>query len=301
MRTVSALVIVLASGSAFGQGVAEALRAPAKTLGVAELPEGYRAVSLGDSSATISPLYLMGVSSGEGDSQAKLLFSLMGTTFVDPDEFAELLAGKRPRIKGYALDFSATIGAASGGDRTPSPIFEVTWIEAGRIVQWSPRPTLTRAAMLKALDAPRSKDTDQGPMSMDGMDPKRNEGDLLYNVNMINAGLKAYLGDYDMRFPKADSTAVARKAVLPYLRERTVWTVGAKDRILYNTALSGIKLASLDQPSATLVLWQEKPAPDGTRAVGFADGHGETVRADEWKTIWAREEFRRSQKRTPKG
>ena len=151
--------------------------------------------------------------------------------------------------------------------------------------------------MLKVLSAPGKKNADQGPMSSDGSVPAMVDGDLLYNVNVINEGMKMYLGDYDDRFPKADATAVARNAVLPYLKDMSIWTMGAKDRILYNTALSGTALASLDQPSATLVLWQETPALDGTRAVGFADGHGETVRADEWKTIWAREQFRRSQKR----
>ena len=300
MRTVSALMIVLASGSAFGQGVAEALRAPAKTLGVAELPETYRAVSLGDSSATISPLLMMGMSSGEGDPQSKLLFSLMGTTFVDPDEFAELLAGKRPRIRGYALDFATTIAAASSGGKTPTPVFEETWIEAGRIVQWSPRPALTRAAIQKTFDASTPRIPTDTAVLGDDMDLTTTRSDLLYSVNTIGEAMKMYLGDYNMRFPKADSTAMARKAVLPYLKNVEIWTVGAKDRLLYNTALSGVALASLDQPSTTLVLWQETPAPDGTRAVGFADGHGETVRADEWKTIWAREEFRRSQKRKPK-
>ena len=277
------------------------MRAPAKTLGVAELPETYRAVSLGDSSATISPLLMMGMSSGEGDPQSKLLFSLMGTTFVDPDEFAELLAGKRPRIRGYALDFATTIGAASGGDRTPKPVFEETWIEAGRIVQWSPRPALTRESILKTFDASTPRIAPDTAVLGDDMDVTTMRSDLLYNVNTIGEAMHLYLGDHDGRLPKADATAVARKAVLPYLKNVEIWTVGANDRILYNTTLSGVTLASLDQPSATLVLWQETPAPDGTRAVGFADGHGETVRADEWKTIWAREQFRRSQSRKPKG
>ena len=290
MRCVSALLLILASGSAFGQGVAEALRAPARTLGVAELPETYRAVSLGDSSATISPLLMMGMSSGEGDPQAKLLFSLMGTTFVDPDEFAELLAGKRPRIQGYALDFAATIGAASGGDKTPKPVFEETWIEAGRIVQWSPRPALTRAALLKAFPSGPGTATGASAATM-----------ALSRVKQVAVGIMLYATDNDDRYPKADSTLAARAAVLPYLKDGSLWPLGPRDRVLYNTALSGVSEVAIDQPSSTLLLWQETPDADGSRAVGFADGHGETVGADEWKTIWAREEFRRSQKRKPKG
>ena len=290
MRSLCALTLVLVSGSAFGQGVAEALRAPARTFGVAELPEGYRAVSLGDSATTISPLLIMGMASGEGDPQTKLLFSLMGTTFVDPDEFAELLAGKRARLRGYALDFATTIAAAGSGGKTPTPVFEETWIEAGRVVQWSPRPALTRAALLKAFSS--------GPGAATGASGATL---ALSRVRQVAVGIMMYATDNDDRYPKADSTLAARAAVLPYLKEGSLWPLGARDRVLYNTALSGVSEVAIEQPSATLLLWQETPDADGSRAVAYADGHGETVGADEWRTLWAREGLRRSQKRAPKG
>ena len=91
----------------------------------------------------------MGSGSNE---QSLMLFSLFGTVFVDPDEFASLLDGKLPRIRAYTLDLASMARTRPMDSPTALiPVFTESWIEAGRIVQWSPRPEINRESIIKVL------------------------------------------------------------------------------------------------------------------------------------------------------
>ncbi len=292
MRVLSGLLLVLAAVPAFSQSPADALRGATAKITASELPDGYRAVSLGDASGPgglgVYGLMGLGAGGGEGAEAAKssLFFSLLGATFVDPDEFAALLDGKRPRVKGYSVDFVAMVADSTGtrGGGVPTPVFTETWIEAARVVQWSPRPALTKARILEVFGK--------------GGVPGETAGDRtvgLSNVKQVALGLMMYASDEDDKFPKADSTAAARALVMPYLKSEEVWTSPAGGRILYNTALSGVAQTSLEKVAETPLVWEEKAAPDGTRAVGFADGHAKRVGEAEWSRLWKDELRRRAE------
>ena len=282
MRPLAALALVLLASLASPQTVADALRGGARPIPPSELPEGYRAVALsgGDGLGGAAPLFLMGLGGGggDGDPKSRLLFSLMGASFVDPDEFAALLDGKRPRIRAYALDLGAMMAAPDGGASTPPPVFVETWIEAGRIVQWSPRPALTKAAIVAAFGTARLAAEATAGLS---------------NVKQIATGMMLYASDWDERFPVAGSTAQAQKLVGPYVKNDALWRSPNGGRVLYNTALSGVSQTSLQDIAGTLLVWEESVYADGKRAVGFTDGHVRLADRPTWSQLWATETQRR--------
>ena len=296
-----AALLVLGSGSAFAMGpalaqdapsVADSLRATTRFYAVRDLPEGYRAVAIESGGGAFGGLGVFGLAMAGGAGSGKpgdaVFFSLLGATFVDPDEFAALLAGSRPRIRGYAIDLAGLTRAGTSAGETPTPVFTETWLEAGRIVQWSPRPDLTRALLLKTFgDAPVPK-----PDDIEAQSAKTR---AVANAKQVAFGVVMYASDYDDRFPKAEATSQAQSALNPYLKDGSVWTSLNPNggRLLYNTYLSGVNLASLQDPSGTLLLWDERAWPDGSRTVAYTDGRAATLSREEWDRIWASELARR--------
>lgn len=288
MRLLPAFVVLLAA-SAHAQSPSDILRAPSHAVRAADLPDGYRAVALGTGEEGFGGLGIFAMSGfamrggSAEESQSALLFSLTGASFVDPDEFAQLLDGKRPRIRAYTLDLTAMMAASTRGVRTPAPIFTESWIETGRVTQWSPRPGLTKAAILSVFgNSGRS-----GDMPAD-------RSTALSNVKQVALALLIYSTDNDDRFPKADSSAKARALTHPYTKSDELWQTPGGTRVLYNVALSGVSSTSLSDPAATLLVWEEKPASDGTRAIAFTDGHAKRVSESEWDRLWSAELGRRA-------
>lgn len=290
MRSLAALLLVFGpmASLAGAQTPAEALRSPMKRIAAADLPETYRAVALQPGEMGTMGFYaLAGIGGGgsEQDGASRLLFGLIGTMFVDPDEFAELLDGKRPRVRGFALDFMSTMMEAPRGEgsRAPAPVFIETWIEGGRIVQWSPRPAVTREAILKAF--PKRNDP--------SVSLPRSQG--LSNAKEVAIGIIHYLVDNDDKYPAAHSTLEAQSVVMPYLKSASVWASAnpAGGRLIYNVTLSRVSQTSIQSPAETLLLWDEKPWPDGTRIAAFADGHVKVIPKEGWPALWAGEEQRR--------
>ena len=291
--SLSLLSLVLLPIGARGQSPADILRAPARTIKASDLPETLRAVSIGDglSNGAFATVQMSAYGRSDTDPRASLFFRLIGTTFVDPEEFEGLLAGKRARIEGYTLNVAATMKGDSGRDsRIPEPFFAPVWIEGGRIFQWTPLPDLTRASILAAPEAPV------------GPSPAL-KSQALSNAKQVALAVLQYSMDYDDVYPLADSTPRAQKIVLPYLKDGRLWTSPQPEggRLVYNTALSGLASTSLDRIAETPLIWDEKPWPDGSRIVGFADGHVKVARPEDWEgTIWAYE-LRRRAAAKPKG
>lgn len=294
MRTfLASLLALLVAGLAAAQtapSVADAFRNPAKSIPAAELPPSYRSVTLNSAnplgSLGIYGLAGMGMSSQSDAAQTSMLFGLMESVMVDPEEFAELLEGKRARIRGYSLDFMGMMASGSKGTDSrsvPALRFSETWIERGRVVQWTPHADVSRDSLVKTFEST--------PASADA----KTKG--LNNAKMVTTAIILYANDYDDVFPKAGSTDQAKQVVQPYLKSLDVWQSSNPEggRLLYNTHLSGVATTSLDRPDSVPVLWDEKPWPDGGRIVGFADGHAKYVTVSAWNNeIWLMEQRRRT-------
>jgi hypothetical protein len=227
---------------------------------------------------------------GGNNDQSLMLFSLLGSAFVDPDEFASLLDGKLPRIKAYTLDLAAMARSrpSDGSSSVPEPVFTESWIEAGRVVQWSPHPEINRETILRVFGQPGQPN------------PAAAITRTLSNAKQVAVGMMLYSNDYDDLFPHAQSTAQAQEEVYPYLKNASLWKSDNPNggRLLYNTTLSGVSQTQLPFPAETLLIWDEMPWPDGRRVVAYADGHAKIVTADEWNSrLWPTELRRRDERR----
>ena len=295
---VAALTLTALAPSARAQSVADALRNETKPVALADLPVGYRAVSIGTGGESLLSLFGfgMGAAFGGGSSskpEERLLVQGLSATWVDPDEFAALLEGKTPRIRGYRVDLGAMIAADPDTKVAPLPVFTETWIEGGRIAQWSPLPGLTKANLVRAFSNRTPNSENQGQAVETAMAPA--QVGHLEAAKMVATALLMYSGDSDDRLPRADSTDQAKTAAMPYLKEEASWPDPFSDgrRLLFNTALSGRSLASVPSPKTTLLLWEDRPGPDGRYAVAFADGSARLVAPSEWQQLQETERRRR--------
>ncbi|RYG33145.1 hypothetical protein EON81_18915, partial [bacterium] len=113
---------------------AEALRAAPKSFSVVDIPDNYRAVSFETEGGGLGIYGLYGFGYGmSGDANRKesdtLLFGLMTSSWVDPEEFQAALDGKLPRVRTLTLNLA---GMIRNGSDTPVPVFAETWIESSR-------------------------------------------------------------------------------------------------------------------------------------------------------------------------
>lgn len=292
MRTLPAALLILSLAAFAGaQSPADALRAEPKGVALADIPDEYRAVTLGGN-GELSPWLLFGAYGGGSNNRPseRLLFRSLGAFWVQPDEFAELLDGKRARIRGYRLDLASFTGLGSGSNVVPE--FSESWLEAGRIVTWSPAPELSKAALTKAF-AEAGAGASEATVIESSEGPTTPEA-RLSNVKQAATATMIYGGDTDDIFPKADSSAKFYEAILPYIKNRSIVAPSPEaGRLLYNTHLSGVNRATIELPAETLLLWEERAWPDGKRAVAFTDGHAKRLDAAEWAQAWDRELKRR--------
>lgn len=101
----------------------------------------------------------------------------------------------------------------------------------------------------------------------------------LKNAKALMTATNIYWCDHDDRLPHAKDTAAAKGAIEPYVLDRSVFespNVGGK--FVYNVNLSGVSIAAVQNPSEVPVWVEQLPAGQDF-AVGFLDGHAETVPA----------------------
>ncbi len=117
------------------------------------------------------------------------------------------------------------------------------------------------------------------------------------NMKMVATAALMYAGDYDDVFPKANSTAEFFALLEPYEQERLkpISLNPAGGRILCNINLAGVELSSISTPSRTVLLYSERPWPNGSRIVAFADASCVIVSNADWPQIQEslKEKFRR--------
>lgn len=109
----------------------------------------------------------------------------------------------------------------------------------------------------------------------------------LSNIKQVSLALIMYSADYDDVVPYVQSTKGAFEVLDPYSKNREITKSlnpsGAK--ILLNMAIAGANMASIEKPAETVMFYEDKPWPDGTRMVSFCDGHAKSVAEDEWLVI----------------
>lgn len=285
------------------QTPAEILRGEAKSYTLADIPDEYRAVTL--ESDGLSPWMLYGMAAG-GSSKGseRLLFRALSAVWVQPDEFGELLDGKRPRIRGFRLDLQTMTFSRPSSGKVPAPKFTESWIEAGSIVSWSAAPELTKGALANAFTEAGAES--EGMADVVAATPQ--DGSAQATASEKSARVSAlkqvvlavimYSADNEDRFPRATASSQLAGMVGPYLRSNESLQPSPRTgRVLYNTYLTGEKMSSIAAPAETILVWEERTWPNGSRVVGFVDGHVKALSANEWSKAWKLELARRAEVR----
>lgn len=151
----------------------------------------------------------------------------------------------------------------------------------------------TTAALALLVFLPFVPAMQTGPMSPEAMSEAK--GRDRSKVKMLGLATIMYANDYDDYMPTGNSTKAVALELRPYLsgehptktnleKAESYWQSEnpAGSRILFNMKVTGKLSSEFLNPAEVLLVFAEKPWPDGDRAVAFCDGHGRLIGQDDF-------------------
>jgi|SRR5579884_477307 len=115
---------------------------------------------------------------------------------------------------------------------------------------------------------------------------KAKEVSSLSYLKQIALGTMMYMQDYDENFPPMNDYNVFKKAVMPYVKNETIFINPITNEPYHiNARLSKKNLAVVESPATMAMIYEASPAPDGTRGVCYVDGHANRVPDSEWPQV----------------
>ncbi|MCC7230544.1 MAG: hypothetical protein IT203_09115 [Fimbriimonadaceae bacterium] len=162
----------------------------------------------------------------------------------------------------------------------------LTLINTKQIAAITPRLDLTKAEWMKPSPTP-PPGAAGGATTAPDMPEDRSQ--TISNLKQASIAMLMYAGDYDDVIPYVQSTKAAFEVLMPYAKSKDIFkslnTNGSK--ILLNMAVAGVNMGSIQNPVETVLFYESKTWPDGTRAVAFCDGHAKMVGEGEWESLKA--------------
>ena len=108
---------------------------------------------------------------------------------------------------------------------------------------------------------------------------------LSYLKNLALAVLMC-VDDYDGVIPDIKTPETAKEQLKPYVGDEKILTNPVtKMPYQFNAILAGKKIAHISDPASMAVIYEDSPAPDGTRGVAFLDGHAKRINESDWPAI----------------
>ncbi|MDF2439891.1 MAG: hypothetical protein JWN98_875 [Abditibacteriota bacterium] len=105
-------------------------------------------------------------------------------------------------------------------------------------------------------------------------------------LRQLGLALMMYVQDHDEVLPDMSSAAAAKKALMPYVKDESVFLHPITKKVFEpNPALSKKKLAHIVNPRAFLAFYEDTTAPDGTRGLLFLDGRPKRIQEKEWPQV----------------
>ncbi|MBC8064256.1 MAG: hypothetical protein H7Y17_05465 [Chlorobia bacterium] len=148
----------------------------------------------------------------------------------------------------------------------------LTLINTKQIASITPRLDMTKAEWLKPAPVP----------------PPTGAADktkTISNAKQLALATLMYAADFDDVIPYVQSTKGGFEVTEPYFKNREITKSlnpnGAK--LLLNMALAGVNMSGIELPAETILFYEDKEWPDGTRVVAFTDGHVKSLSAEEWE------------------
>jgi prepilin-type processing-associated H-X9-DG protein len=103
-----------------------------------------------------------------------------------------------------------------------------------------------------------------------------NEAACLSNVKMLTLATIMYAQDYDEVLPPMNNYQTFRTVIYPYIGSNWPFHCPATGlEYTINSALSGVSLSKINNPSSTLLLQDTQPHANGQSTYGYVDGHAE--------------------------
>ena len=113
------------------------------------------------------------------------------------------------------------------------------------------------------------------------------------NLRQVALAIAMYAQDYDSTLPPMKTYAKFKEAVMPYVKNEAFFQNPiSKEDFVLNDILSSHKLAHIINPTEFAAIYEANPAPDGTRVVGYVDGHIKRVDAAEWQLVKRRSKMK---------
>lgn len=264
-----------------------------------DLPSDYYAVkitTLGEFSLLdlYGPLaFAGGFSSGADDEHRRAKEALGQVASVYWTKGDKIRVDEQTFLVAYRLDIPALAFANGNGLDTwamENPLeLSLQLIRPESIGRMSPIPSMSPDRVAKVVDAfTQSLVADSTMAQVGAPGSSRLAGQksiALSNVKQVAVSVMIYCSDYDDVFPYANSSAEAQKQLLPYSKNNAIFKSPNGSRILYNTSLSGVNATSIPNPAEVVLVYEERVWPDGTRAVGYCDGHAKMVDGSTWNRI----------------
>lgn len=255
-------------------------------LKVGEMPDDFRAL---DITTTGMGNYM--------DMVGGMMGGMMGGLFGGQNAFAdaigkhwtngrEVTLGEQTYLVTYKGKVSLDMSSASG-DGPPKmnagDELRLTLLRVDQIVSIVPLG-LDKAKLLE-LKAAGGSDEPGGLLGVFSQaKASAKETATLSNLKQLALGFVMYAGDHDDVLPYVHSTASAFRQIQPYTKNEEIQATLNPNggRVLFNMALAGVSMTSLESPTETVLLYEDTPWPDGKRTVAFADGHAKRLDASEW-------------------
>jgi hypothetical protein len=254
---------------------------PANRLGqhvlLAELEDGSQAAYRVDADGTLALILREGASTGALPAEGTGPITQLGTWF-DPQSGVHGgvslndrgQVALHVRIAGGPETIVLLTPAAGTSRQTAEPASALPRSQP----RLKPAPAVAASEpAAKPIPAPQVSEPDVNAASLD-------------RLRQLGEAISRYLQDHDEQMPPLKDVATMRKALLPYVKDGSVLVhPGTHEPYRPNPALSRVSLASIAVPFKTVLLYEARPAADGTRGVLFSDGHASRVPEAEWPQL----------------
>jgi hypothetical protein len=108
----------------------------------------------------------------------------------------------------------------------------------------------------------------------------------LSNLKNLALAVLMCIDDYDDVIPDIKTPETAKEQLKPYVGDEKILTNPVtKMPYQFNAILAGKKIAHISDPASMVVIYEDSPAPDGTRGAAFLDGHAKRIKESDWPAI----------------
>jgi peroxiredoxin len=170
------------------------------------------------------------------------------------------------------------------GDETYLIAYLPTAAPVGESNHISPSLTLTMLNMRSVGTLRYVETMIPPPQDRDALQKARN-ATTDSNLRQLGIALQQYISDHDEMLPPMNDAETAKKAMLPYVKNDSIFVDADGKPLQPNGILSKKKKAHITNPSAMVAFYEGAKAANGTRCLVFLDGRVKRIQEREWPKV----------------